>query len=124
MLNLNYNIQGRSRSILIIITLLGGFFSVFYYTVLFPDSRFNIPAVNYSVTTLYFLFFIIVYFIHDQQSPFYQSQHFTKVLNYIQSRPKDCKMKEKQTRKGLRLLITFDKVTSVDIALERLQEIE
>ncbi len=64
------------------------------------------------------------YFIHDQQSPFYQSQHFTKVLNYIQSRPKDCKMKEKQTRKGLRLLITFDKVTSVDIALERLQEIE
>lgn len=64
------------------------------------------------------------YFIHDQQSPFYQSEHFTKVLKYIQSRPKDCKMKEKQTRKGLRLLITFENISSVQAALDRLQEID
>lgn len=64
------------------------------------------------------------YFIHDQQSPFYQSERFTKVLKYIQSRPKDCKMKEKQTRKGLRLLITYENITSVQDALDRLQEIQ
>ncbi|WP_299333406.1 transcription-repair coupling factor [uncultured Psychroserpens sp.] len=63
------------------------------------------------------------YFINDQQSPFYQSDNFTKVLQYIQSRPKDCKMKEKQTRNGLRLLITFEHINSVKQALSRLQEI-
>ncbi|MCD2258508.1 transcription-repair coupling factor [Psychroserpens luteolus] len=63
------------------------------------------------------------YFINDQQSPFYQSDNFTKVLSYIQSRPKDCKMKEKQTRNGLRLLLTFEHVKSVKQALSRLQEI-
>ncbi|WP_298901421.1 transcription-repair coupling factor [uncultured Psychroserpens sp.] len=63
------------------------------------------------------------YFINDQQSPFYQSDNFTKVLKYIQSRPKDCKMKEKQTRNGLRLLLTFEHIKSVKQALIRLQEI-
>nr|WP_321234696.1 transcription-repair coupling factor [uncultured Psychroserpens sp.] len=63
------------------------------------------------------------YFINDQQSPFYQSDNFTKVLQYIQSRPKDCKMKEKQTRNGLRLLLTFEHIKSVKQALGRLQEI-
>ena len=63
------------------------------------------------------------YFINDQQSPFYQSDHFTRVLQYVQTRPKECKMKEKQTRKGLRLLLTFEHVNSVKQALSRLQEI-
>ncbi|WP_460220176.1 transcription-repair coupling factor [Psychroserpens sp. MEBiC05023] len=63
------------------------------------------------------------YFINNQQSPFYQSDQFTKVLQYIQSRPKDCKMKEKQTRNGLRLLLTFEHIKSVKQALTRLQEI-
>ncbi|WP_298756184.1 transcription-repair coupling factor [uncultured Psychroserpens sp.] len=63
------------------------------------------------------------YFINDQQSPFYQSDNFTKVLSYIQSRPQDCKMKEKQTRNGLRLLLTFEHIKSVKQALSRLQEI-
>ena len=63
------------------------------------------------------------YFINDQQSPFYQSDNFTQVLKYIQSRPKDCKMKEKQTRNGLRLLLTFEHIKSVKQALSRLQEI-
>ena len=63
------------------------------------------------------------YFINDQKSPFYQSDNFTKVLQYVQTRPNDCKMKEKQTRKGLRLLLTFEHVKSVKQALSRLQEI-
>ncbi|MBR9913578.1 MAG: transcription-repair coupling factor [Algicola sp.] len=65
----------------------------------------------------------IGYFINDQQSPFYQSDQFTKVLQFVQTRPKDCKMKEKQTRNGLRLLLTFEQITSVKQALNRLKDI-
>lgn len=63
------------------------------------------------------------YFIKDQQSGFYQSSGFNKVLQYIQTHPKACKMKEKQTRQGLRLLLTFDNIKSVDKALEALRPI-
>ena len=66
---------------------------------------------------------LIGYFIKDQQSPFYQSPDFTKVLQYVQQNLKACKMKEKQTRQGLRLLITFDKVDSVNKALINLNSI-
>ncbi|WP_040252465.1 transcription-repair coupling factor [Psychroserpens mesophilus] len=63
------------------------------------------------------------YFINDQQSAFYQSDNFTRVLQYVQTRPKDCKMKEKQTRNGLRLLLTFDHIKSVKQALAVLESI-
>ena len=66
---------------------------------------------------------LVGYFINDQQSPFYQSQGFTKVLQYIQANPQACKMKEKQTRSGLRLLLTFDKINTVDKALNALKPI-
>ena len=66
---------------------------------------------------------LIGYFIKDQQSSFYQSNRFTKVLQYIQTNPTTGKMKEKQTRQGLRLLLTFDNVKSVDKALKVLQPI-
>ena len=65
----------------------------------------------------------IGYFIKDQQSSFYQSSGFTKVLQYIQSHPNACKMKEKQTRQGLRLLLTFENVKSVNKALKVLRPI-
>jgi len=64
---------------------------------------------------------MIGYFISDQQSSFYQSKIFTKVLQYVQTHPQQCKMKEKQTRNGLRLLLSFDKITSVNKALKVLQ---
>ncbi|RDY60122.1 transcription-repair coupling factor [Flagellimonas nanhaiensis] len=57
------------------------------------------------------------YFIADQQSDFYQSPVFTQILNYVQTHPKTCQLKEKQTRNGLRLLLVFDGVTSVEKAL-------
>ena len=47
------------------------------------------------------------YFIADQQSPFYQTDTFTRVLQYVQSHPKQCKLKEKQTRNGLAVIIGF-----------------
>lgn len=67
---------------------------------------------------------LIGYFIADQQSEFYQSPAFTKVLQFVQANPKKCKMKEKQTRNGLRLLLVFEGITSVEIALNALGPFE
>ncbi|MCY2685619.1 transcription-repair coupling factor [Salinimicrobium sp. TH3] len=67
---------------------------------------------------------LIGYFIADQQSLFYQSKAFTRVLQYVQTHPHSCTMKEKKTRSGLRLLLTFEKVTSVDKALKVLQPLD
>jgi transcription-repair coupling factor (superfamily II helicase) len=66
---------------------------------------------------------LIGYFINDQQSNFYQSSNFTKVLQFVQSNPNACKMKEKQTRIGLRLLLTFENIKSVKQALKVLKPI-
>ncbi len=63
---------------------------------------------------------LIGYFIADQQSEFYQSANFTKVLQFVQSHAHLCKMKEKQTRNGLRLLLVFEGITSVEKALKAL----
>ncbi|MCG9971284.1 transcription-repair coupling factor [Christiangramia crocea] len=64
------------------------------------------------------------YFISDQKSRFYQTNNFTKILQYVQSHPQTCKMKEKETRNGLRLLLTFEKVTSVEKALKVLKPLD
>jgi transcription-repair coupling factor (superfamily II helicase) len=66
---------------------------------------------------------LIGYFISDQQSNFYQSKAFTKVLQFVQSNPGVCKMKETQTRNGLRLLLTFENIKSVKQALTKLEPI-
>jgi len=66
---------------------------------------------------------LIGYFITDQKSGFYQSPNFTRVLQFVQSHPQACKMKEKQTRNGLRLLLTFENIKSVDKALQVLKPI-
>lgn len=60
------------------------------------------------------------YFVSDQQSAFYQSGNFHKVLQFVQKHPSLIRMKEKQTKNGLRLLITFDNVKSVKKAKELL----
>ncbi|AJR02770.1 transcription-repair coupling factor [Siansivirga zeaxanthinifaciens] len=65
----------------------------------------------------------IGYFINDQQSNFYQSNNFTRVLQFVQKNPGACKMKEKQTRNGLRLLLTFEGVKSVNQVLKAIQPI-
>ena len=60
----------------------------------------------------------IGYFISDQQSDFYQSPAFSKMLQFVQTHSQTVKMKEKQTRNGLRLLLTIEKVTSVRRVLD------
>jgi len=65
---------------------------------------------------------LVGYFISDQQSAFYQSTTFGKVLEFVQARSPQVKMKEKQTRNGLRLLLTIPEIRSVDNALTALQQ--
>ena len=67
---------------------------------------------------------LIGYFISDQQSAFYQSPGFMKVMRFVQSHPQLCKVKEKQTRNGLRLLLVFERITSVDKALKAMEPFE
>ncbi|HJR99927.1 MAG TPA: transcription-repair coupling factor [Flavobacterium sp.] len=64
---------------------------------------------------------MIGYFVSDQQSDFYQSNRFHKVLQFVQKHSSLCKMKEKQTPNGLRLLLTFDNVKSTRRALELME---
>ena len=66
---------------------------------------------------------IIAYFLSDQQSTFYQTEAFSSMLKYVQHNPKSCVMKEKQTKNGLRLLITFIKIDTVKKALEILKRV-
>ncbi len=64
---------------------------------------------------------LLGYFLADQESDHYQSPGFTRLLQFVQAHPEHCKIKEKNTRNGLRLLLIFDNIKSVDIALEALQ---
>lgn len=66
---------------------------------------------------------MIAYFVSDQQSDYYQSPAFTKVLNYVQQNPKTSVMKEKQTKAGLRLLTTFIHIKDIKTALNTLEAI-
>ncbi|WP_394340454.1 transcription-repair coupling factor [Lutibacter oceani] len=66
---------------------------------------------------------MLCYFVSDQQSSYYQTPIFTKVLQFVQNNPTTCVMKEKETKSGLRLLLTFIHITSVEKALFELQKI-
>ena len=63
------------------------------------------------------------YFVANQQSDFYQTQAFSKMLQYVKNNGKSCVMKEKETKNGLRLLITFIRIDSVKTALHVLNKI-
>ncbi|MGJ8665129.1 MAG: transcription-repair coupling factor [Patiriisocius sp.] len=60
------------------------------------------------------------YFISDQQSDYYQTATFSHVLQFVQSHSKTAKIKEKQTRNGLRLLLTLENGKSVQSILQTL----
>jgi len=63
------------------------------------------------------------YFVANQQSDFYHTEAFSRMLKYVQQNPKSCVMKEKESKKGLRLLITFIRIDSVKTALNILQKV-
>ena len=62
---------------------------------------------------------MIGYFISKQDSPYYQSNTFTSVLNFIQTNPKDCVMNERNEK----LRLVFDHVKSISKAVENLGRI-
>jgi transcription-repair coupling factor (superfamily II helicase) len=66
---------------------------------------------------------MIAYFVSDQQSEYYNSTAFRKILGFVQKQSHLCKMKEKQTPNGLRLLLTFENVKSIKKSLELLEMI-
>ena len=61
----------------------------------------------------------IGFFISNQESPFYQSENFGKVIAYIQMHPRAGVMKESKGR----LTITFNSVSKISQALEIMREI-
>jgi transcription-repair coupling factor (superfamily II helicase) len=65
---------------------------------------------------------MVGYFIQDQNSPFYQSDVFNNLIQFVQGNPQICKLKEKQTRQGLRLLITFNNIQTVTQGLAVLRQ--
>ncbi|MBL4707919.1 MAG: transcription-repair coupling factor, partial [Flavobacteriales bacterium] len=62
---------------------------------------------------------LICYFIPNQDSLYYQSPLFTKVLSYVQKNQNRCKLKEKNGR----LSLVFEHVNSIVKAIELLGKI-
>ncbi|MFD2161594.1 transcription-repair coupling factor [Paradesertivirga mongoliensis] len=59
------------------------------------------------------------YFISDQQSRYFETEQFNRLLQYVQQNPFDCNLKE--VKNSLR--ISFENITSLDDAIARLSEI-
>jgi transcription-repair coupling factor (superfamily II helicase) len=66
---------------------------------------------------------LLGYFISDQESAFYQSAVFGRLLQFVQTQQGPFKLKEKETRNGLRLLLTIEGITSVGKGLEQLAKV-
>ncbi len=59
---------------------------------------------------------MVLYFVNDHQSAYYQSPQFLQVLSFVQSQKVICKMKEAKHR----LSLSFEKVNSIKKASELL----
>lgn len=64
------------------------------------------------------------YFVSDQQSAFYSSDLFGQIIKGVQRFPTRCQIQEKQTRSGLRLILSFSDITTVNQAVEVLSKIK
>ncbi len=64
------------------------------------------------------------YFIANQESPFYQSDRFHKLLQWVQQYPQQASLKEKQTKAGLRLRLALNNVNSIQKAISILPNLE
>lgn len=59
------------------------------------------------------------YFIQNQNSPYYQSETFTKVLKFVQMNARICKMKESNGK----LTLSFERIKSIDDAITALKPV-
>ena len=62
---------------------------------------------------------MVAYFIADQESAFYNSPVFSRILNFIQQNPKNIKMKE---LKG-KLTMAFEQIRSISEAINKIENI-
>ena len=62
---------------------------------------------------------MIVYFVANPNSAFFQSEQFGLILKFIQLNPKACQMKEKNNK----LSLIFEKISTVEMALIQLKMI-
>ncbi len=62
---------------------------------------------------------MVLYFINDHESAYYQSPQFSKMLMFVQSQVLSCKMKESK----FRLSLSFDNIASIKQANEVLVKI-
>lgn len=60
---------------------------------------------------------LVCYFVSNQQSPYYQSEAFTRVLKFMQANPRVAKMKENNNK----LTLAFENIRSVHAAIAALQ---
>ena len=61
---------------------------------------------------------MVLYFVNDHQSAYYQSPQFSKVLSFVQSQAMPCKMKEARHK----LSLSFENVTSIKHASDILSK--
>lgn len=59
------------------------------------------------------------YFVTNPESPYYQSESFTRILQYVQANPSSCSMKEGHER----LSLTFKTVQTLEDGLQLLRKI-
>ena len=65
----------------------------------------------------------VAYFLSNQQSKFFKSKVFNQILFAVQNNSQSLKIKEKQTRKGLRLIMLIDNVYSIKALNQMLEKI-
>lgn len=63
---------------------------------------------------------MIGYFVNNQDSAFYQSPVFVKVLNFLQNNPKGIKMKEVKNK----LTLSFENIKSIESSILKFKEIK
>ena len=66
---------------------------------------------------------MIAYFVSDQQSDYFQSENFRKVIQYVQQNPSKVGIKEKQTRNGLKLLFSINEAKTVQIVKQVFEDL-
>ncbi len=59
------------------------------------------------------------YFISNQESPYYQTEIFGKVLKFVQNNPSTCRMKEKNAK----LLLSFENIAGINQAIDSLDPV-
>ncbi|MCO5725101.1 transcription-repair coupling factor [Robiginitalea marina] len=67
---------------------------------------------------------LLGYFLGEQDAPFYQSEGFSRLLQTVQRYPGQFRLKEKQTRQGLRLMLILEPVKSIGQALEKIAPLQ